>query len=180
MNRLDLLPWFVKPILFAVDAAAVGLAIHREIAGCFNPFLPPRTKIFIKKRHTGGFADRFTDGFDHVVFLKFAVKQRRREIIEFTPLGQQGRGSQSIVITVAAAILLPVNDVLNKAFQVVAFLVDNPQIDLLGIGLYSFLAFQAFGVGMDVVAVKKAHDFQIAGSHGLDRVNRAGSAAQVQ
>jgi hypothetical protein len=39
------------------------------------------------------------------------------------------------VIAVIAAVLFPVNHILNKSLQIIAFLEDYPQIDLIGIRL---------------------------------------------
>ena len=97
------------------------------------------------------------------MFLEFAVEQGRGEIVEFTSFGQQGRGSQAVVIAVIAAILFPVNYILNKPLHFIAFLVNHTQIDLPRVGLQSLLAFEAFSIGMDIMPVKEAHDIQTAG-----------------
>jgi hypothetical protein len=97
--------------------------------------LPPRAKIFIKKRYPYGFADGITHGFYDVMLLKFAVQQSRGKIIEFAAFGQQGSGSQAVVIAVVAAVLFPVNHILNKSFQIIAFLENYPKIDLISIRL---------------------------------------------
>ena len=131
----------VKALLFTVNAAAVLLAIHCQILGCVDTFFPSRAKILIKKRYAHGAANGFANRFDPVMLLEFAVKQGRREIVELAPLGQQGGCSQAIVIAVVAAILFPVDDVLNKSFQIIAFLVDHAQIYIPGVGLHGFLTF---------------------------------------
>jgi hypothetical protein len=124
-----------KSFLFAVQTAAVLLAIQPQVFGRLDPLLPPRAKIFIKKRYPHGFADGIPHGFYDVMLLKFAVQQGRGKIIEFAAFGQQGRGSQAVVIAVVAAVLFPVNHILNKPFQIIAFLEDYPKIDLIGVRL---------------------------------------------
>ena len=94
--------------------------------------------------------------------------------------GYLGGGLQSVMIAVIASILFPIDHIPNKSFQVVAILVDHPQIYLPGIGLQGFLASETFRKGVDVVSVKKSHDFQISRSEGFNRVYRAGSTAYVQ
>lgn len=114
------------------------------------------------------------------MLLKFAVKQGGGKVVEFAAFGHQGGGSQPVMVAVNAAILFPVNNVLNKSFQVVTILVDHPQINLAGIGLQGLLASETLRVWMDVVPVKKPHDFQATGPEGFNGVDGAGCAAYVQ
>jgi hypothetical protein len=130
-----LFTFLIKPFLFAVQTAAVLLAIQSQVPGRLDPLLPTRTKIFIEKRYPYGFGDGIPHGLYDVMLLKFAVQQGRGKIIEFAAFGQQGRGSQAVVIAVVAAVLFPVNHILNKPFQIIAFLEDYPKIDLIGVRL---------------------------------------------
>ena len=52
------------------------------------------------------------------------------------------------------------NNILNKTFQIIAFLEDDFEIDHLGISFKGFLAFQALCKGMDIMSIKKTHDFK--------------------
>jgi len=114
------------------------------------------------------------------VFLKSAIEQSRGEIIEFTPLGKQRCGSQPIMITVPAAIRLPMHNILDEPFQIVPFLYDNLEPNLVCIRLKSMLPFEAFRVRVDIVAIKEAHDLKIFVSKHLGRVNGTWTAASVQ
>jgi hypothetical protein len=67
----------------------------------------------------------------------------------------------------------------DKFFQVVAFLVNDLQIDLFGIGLKGFLTPYTFAVRMDVMTVKKTHYLQTIFSHGFDGIYGAVCTADV-
>ena len=156
------------------------LAVHSPFLRRFNAFFPTFAEVFVKKRHPRRLTDSLSDRFYDVMLLEFAVKQGGGKIVEFAAFGQQSGGAQAVVITVIAAVLFAVNHILDKIFQLVAFLVDHLQIDLAGIGRQGLLPPKAFRVGMNVVPVKKAHHLQPAASERFDRVNGAGSAAYVQ
>jgi len=67
---------------------------------------------------------------------------------------------QALVIANGTSIRFPVNNVLDKLIQLVAFLEDYLEIDLPGIGLQGFLPFETFRVGMNIVTVEKTNNLQ--------------------
>ena len=84
------------------------------------------------------------------------------------------------MIAIIAAVRFPKDDVLYKTFHIIAFLVNNLQIDLFRIGLQGFLTFYTLGVRVDVMTVKKTHYLQAFFSHGFNRIYRAVCAAYMQ
>jgi len=170
----------VESFFFAVNAAAILLTIHFKVFGGFYPFPPSDPKILIEKPDARRFSHRFADGFYPVMLLKFAVKQGCGKAVKSAASGQQGGGTQPVVITIIAAVFLPVNDVLDKCFQVVAFLVDHLQINLMRVGLQRLLAFETFGIGMNVMAIKKTHYIHSARPETFYRIDGTGCTTYVQ
>jgi hypothetical protein len=66
--------WFEKPLLLAVDTAAVSLAIHFHPLGFIYPIFPTHPEIVIVKGNANGFAHSFSDGSNELVVLKFAIQ----------------------------------------------------------------------------------------------------------
>jgi hypothetical protein len=84
------------------------------------------------------------------------------------------------VITIIAAILFAVYHILNKSFQIVAFLEDDPQIDLIGIKLQGLLTFETLTIRVDVMAIKKTQDLQTFRPQCFNRINGTRCAACMQ
>ena len=119
--------------LLAVYAPAVLLAIQPQTFGFSDSFRPTFPKITVVKGHPHGLTCCFADRLHHFVFLKFTIKQGRGEIVELATLSDQGGGSQALMIAVVATARLPVYDILDETLQIIALLVDNSQIDTVGI-----------------------------------------------
>jgi uncharacterized protein involved in response to NO len=84
------------------------------------------------------------------------------------------------VITIIAPLVFPVNHVLNKSFQIIAFLEDHTQINLAGILSQGFLPFETLAIGVDIVRIKVAHDIQALGFQYFYGVYGTRCAACVQ
>ena len=84
------------------------------------------------------------------------------------------------MITIIAAILFAIYHILNKSLQIVTFLEDDAQIDLIGIKLQGLLAFETLAVRVDVIAIKKPHDLQPFRLQCFNRINGTGCAASMQ
>jgi hypothetical protein len=83
------------------------------------------------------------------------------------------------MIAIITALGFPKGHVPDKFFQVVAFLVNDLQIDLFGIGFEGLLTPFAFGVRMDIMTVKKTHYRQTIFSHGFDGIYGAVCTADM-
>ena len=132
------------------------------------------------ERDADGAADGLAHLPDDVVVLIPAVEQGRRVAVETALLGEIGGGAKPFLVADQAALIFAENDLADEAFQVVAVLVNDIEPDLSCVRLQGFLAPQALGVRMDVVAVEKTgqrHTFRAQRGHWK---NAAGPAADVQ
>ena len=80
-----------KAFFFTVYASAVLLPVEPHLFGAFDAFFPAFAKVVIPKLDADGLPEGFAHRADPIMILVFAVKQSRREIIEFAAFGEQGR-----------------------------------------------------------------------------------------
>lgn len=156
------------------------LPIHAKPLGRLDTLLPAFAKVSVIKGYSHRFADRFPDRPDEFVFLKPAIEQGRGEIGEFTPFGQQGGGSQPIMIAVPASIRFSIHHILDKAFEVVTLLDDDFEVDLVCIFLQGVLPSFTLRIRVNIMTIKKAHDLKIFVPKHFGRVNSTWAAAGVQ
>lgn len=131
-----------------------------------------------------GDSGRAADGFphlpDHVVLLVAAVKERRGVSVETALFGDCRGGAEPFAVADQAALVFAEGDLADEALKVVATLVNDIKADLLGVGLQGFLAPQALGIGVDVVAEEKTGQRRTLRTQLGHGKNAAGSAADVQ
>lgn len=166
-------------ILFTIDAPAVLLAIHAPTTGFINSRFPPISKILVEKGDTDGFANGFADGLNLIMLLEATVQQGAREGVEPAFFRIIGSGGQTVVITVCTALGFAKGHIAHKGFHFITGLVDHFQINGNCVILKGLLALHAFRIGVDIVAVKKAHDRMVIIAQNLERVNTAGRAADM-
>jgi hypothetical protein len=83
------------------------------------------------------------------------------------------------MIAVCAAAGFPVCHILNEAFQIIALLVYNPQVNALGIRFQCVLPLHAFRVRMNVVPVEKTHNIHAFPAKDFYRIDSARRAAHL-
>jgi hypothetical protein len=83
------------------------------------------------------------------------------------------------MITKITAIRFPERHIPDKTFQIVTFLINDVKIDGGRIRREGFLSFDALGIWMDVVGVKKTHHIHTLGSHNFNGIYGAICATDV-
>ena len=84
------------------------------------------------------------------------------------------------MVTIRAAIRFSEDDIPNKSFHIIVLLINDPKIRNLSILFKSFLTAKAFGVRMNVIAIKKSHDIEALFPKHSDRINRTRRAAYMK
>jgi hypothetical protein len=84
------------------------------------------------------------------------------------------------MITIPAPFGFPESHVPQKAFYIIVFLANDLKVHVFGIRVKRFLPFKAFGVGMDVVSVKKASNAESIRTKRLNREYGTGRAADMK
>jgi hypothetical protein len=103
---------FVVTISFAVNAPAVGLAIHTPLPGYLNTFLPTLPEIPVQKGKACFFSYGLSDLADEGMVLETAVEKGGGKGVELSPFGQQGSGAETFMVADSATIRLPENHIL--------------------------------------------------------------------
>ena len=150
----------IVPLFFTIDASAIRLPVEAQTFGLVNTLFPARAEVFVEKGHPDGFCDGLAYGADQLMLLKLGIEQGGGETIKSAVFGDAGGRLQPVVVAIGAAFGFTKRYVAQKVFQMITLLVDHPQIDALRVPVKRFLATQTLSVGMNVVAVKKAHDVQ--------------------
>ncbi len=179
MNSLSMDSFTEKTLLFAVNTATVLLSVHVQGLWLLNTLLPPFTEIPVKKWNPLLPADALSGFPDQFMILEPAVKKGWGEGIEFSFFCHLCGCIQSVMIAESAPILFPENHRLKKAFQLVGLLIDDPEVLLFAVWSEGLLSFYAFGPGMNVMAIEKAHKFYTFLLKNLQWIYGAGSTAHV-
>ena len=143
------------PLPFTVDAAAVPLPVQGELLGDVNTLLPSFPEVRIEKLNIVLFPEMFAKFPDCVVFLIFAVEERRSECVE-TETGRFRRGYlQSGGITVKAAFIGLASYRPEEFLQTVFIPIDDFQFNHCGILSDRLQSFTVLQIGVDVMVEEK-------------------------
>lgn len=168
------------PLVFAENAAAVGLAVKvvffREVAA-FAIALP---EILIKERNADFSGDLLGDGFHQLVVLVRTDEKSGGECIEGTLLGYGSGPQEAHPIAELAADIFSEDDLPQEAAEVVLVVINDRQADLLGELPEGLKSPGELGVRVDVGIVEKAGN-AVAGLKEVSHRKRAARpAANVQ
>jgi hypothetical protein len=112
-----------KPLLFTIDAPAIGLSIHAHFLGNLYSVEPTHTKILIVEFDLMLDSQTLSNSFDQRVILKLAIKKGRGETIEPSLLCSINRALQTVIITIATSVFFPECNIPEKLLQIIFFLV---------------------------------------------------------
>jgi len=91
------------------------------------------------------------------MLLEFTLQEGRGKVIELATAGNCGCGLETVMVAIGAPVLLTKHDILQKCFHVVAILIDNFQVYMLGVGFESIFTPLALLVWMDITVIEKTH-----------------------
>ncbi len=134
----------------------------------------------VKKPYAVFFCDSLASLTDQVMILKPAVEQGGGKSVKFSFFGNFRCCGKPCMIAVSAPVLFPEGHRLKKYFQIISRLPDHFETPVISVPAEGVFPFEAFGKGMDVVAVKKSHHLDIQAPEYLERIDGAGPAAGMQ
>jgi hypothetical protein len=167
-------------LFFAVDAAAVLLAVESHLFGKPYSFLPPRAEIRIGKADAVAFCRPLSGGADLLMVLVTAVEQGRGEGVKAECGSLPGSGIESRKVAVVTALCRQWGDCSKKLLKQVLIPADELQPLAAAHLPGSVQATLVLLVRVDIMVEEKTGDAVAGFAEFPERVEGARSAADVE
>jgi hypothetical protein len=168
------------PLLFAVDAAAVGLSVHSGLLGNPNPFVPAFPEITIEERDALFSGRRLGFLSDKIVLLIAAVKESGGESVKpalFCGLRCLGNPEH---VTLTAPLFFLEGHLLQERFEGIVVIPDDCEALLRGESGQGVEPFLIFQIGVNVGVEEKPKNLVSLFTEQPQWEDRARGAADMQ